>query len=100
MAVRFEGWGISIDEARTVGKRVLLSDIPTHREQDPPLAVYFDVADRGDLEARLDGIWKEASPGLDHALEGAAPDSLPGRLRSYAESFVAFATEARREQRT
>jgi len=27
-------------------------------------------------------------------------DSLPGRLRSYAESLVAFATEARREQST
>jgi glycosyltransferase involved in cell wall biosynthesis len=96
---RFEGWGISIDEARTVGKRVLLSDIPTHREQDPPKATFFEAGNREDLESKLAAVWEDAVVGPDQELERAARDSLPGRLRAYAESFVTIATEARQAHR-
>ena len=33
---QFEGWGISVDEARSVGKRVLASALPSHLEQNVP----------------------------------------------------------------
>ena len=97
---RFEGWGISIDEARTVGKSVLLSDIPTHREQDPPKATYFDPASKDDLVAKLAAVWNNSTAGPDHELERAARASLPGRLRSYAERFVSIAIEARQAHRS
>ncbi len=32
----FEGFGLTTDEARSLGKQLLLSDIDAHREQDPP----------------------------------------------------------------
>jgi glycosyltransferase involved in cell wall biosynthesis len=96
---RFEGWGISIDEARTVGKRVLVSDIPTHREQNPPKATFFAPGDRADLESKLAAVWNGWTGGPDLGLERAARDNLPGRLRSYAESFVAIAVEARQAHR-
>jgi glycosyltransferase involved in cell wall biosynthesis len=96
---RFEGWGISIDEARSVGKRVLVSDIPTHREQDPPMATYFDLQKGADLEERMLEIWNSSAPGPDLELEDVARSGLPGRIRSYAEGFVAVAREAHRERR-
>ena len=37
---RFEGWNTSIEEAKIVGVRVIASDIPVHREQAPPGALY------------------------------------------------------------
>jgi glycosyltransferase involved in cell wall biosynthesis len=37
----FEGWSTTVEEAKTLGKRLLLSDIPVHREQAPARAVYF-----------------------------------------------------------
>jgi glycosyltransferase involved in cell wall biosynthesis len=92
---RFEGWGISIAEASAVGKRVLLSDIPTHREQNPPKATFFTPGDPEDLGAKLAAVWNDWTGGPDLELERAARDSLPERLRAYAESFVAIATEAR-----
>jgi len=43
----FEGWGFGVDEARSVGKRLLISDIPAHREQNPPEAIFFNPQDPG-----------------------------------------------------
>jgi glycosyltransferase involved in cell wall biosynthesis len=37
----FEGWGISIAEAKMLGKAIVLSDIAVFREQDPQRARYF-----------------------------------------------------------
>ena len=37
----FEGWSTSVEEAKTYGKTILLSNIPTHREQKPKRAIYF-----------------------------------------------------------
>ena len=33
----FEVWSTSVEESKSLGKRILLSDIPVHREQSPPL---------------------------------------------------------------
>ena len=41
----FEGWSTSVEEAKSVGKRMILLDIPVHREQDPPRALFFDPRD-------------------------------------------------------
>jgi glycosyltransferase involved in cell wall biosynthesis len=31
---RFEGWSSTVEEAKSMGKRLILSSIPVHREQD------------------------------------------------------------------
>lgn len=38
----FEGWSTIVEESHALGKRILLSDLPVHREQNPPGAVFFD----------------------------------------------------------
>jgi glycosyltransferase involved in cell wall biosynthesis len=38
----FEGWSTSVEEAKALGKRILLSNIPIHQEQKPKLGIYFD----------------------------------------------------------
>lgn len=42
---RFEGWGTCVEDAKTLGKAVLLSDIPIHREQGRTCDVYFGEFD-------------------------------------------------------
>ena len=37
----FEGWSSTVEEAKSIGKAIVLSDIPVHREQDPAKAFYF-----------------------------------------------------------
>jgi glycosyltransferase involved in cell wall biosynthesis len=48
---RFEGWSSSVEEARSMGRPVLMSRIPVHLEQAPPLGAYFDCDDAA-------GLWK------------------------------------------
>jgi glycosyltransferase involved in cell wall biosynthesis len=90
----FEGWGITVDEARSLGKRVLLSDIAAHRDQSPSQATFFDPQDCDDLMEQLGEIWRNGRPGPDVELEAEARRELPGRLSAYAEAFTAVAREA------
>jgi glycosyltransferase involved in cell wall biosynthesis len=92
----FEGFGLTVDEARSLGKRVLLSDIPAHQEQDPPKAMYFDPYNSEDLAEKLRMIWRDVEPGPDSELELKAQQSFPGRLRACAESFMSVANEVTR----
>ncbi len=90
----FEGWGYTVDEARSLGKPVLVSDIPAHREQDPPEGAFFDPYDAEDLAARLQSAWQEGKPGPDGAREAAAREQLQVRRRAYAHAFVELVREA------
>ena len=90
----FEGWSTTVEEAKSVGKGVLLSDIPVHREQKPSKAEYFSPSDAGALAARLERIWQEAAAGPDSELEATARAALPARMAEFAKSFCDFAGEA------
>ena len=63
---RFEGWSSTVEEAKSIGKRIALSNIPVHREQAPPGALYFDPDDVHALSSILEKWWLEPavrSPG-------------------------------------
>jgi len=94
----FEGFGLTVDEARSLGKRVLLSDIAAHREQDPPKAIYFDPYISEDLAEKLSRIWHDVPSGPDIELELEARSSLVGRIQACANSFMSVASEVTKQQ--
>jgi glycosyltransferase involved in cell wall biosynthesis len=51
---RFEGWSTFVEEARALGRPILLSEFPVHREQAPPGGVFFDPDSPEQLAALLD----------------------------------------------
>jgi glycosyltransferase involved in cell wall biosynthesis len=53
----FEGWNTGVEEARLLGKVVLLSRIDVHVEQSPPGCMFFEPRDVGDLAGRLKDVW-------------------------------------------
>ncbi|OPY25919.1 MAG: Glycosyl transferases group 1 [Methanocella sp. PtaU1.Bin125] len=93
----FEGFGNTVEETRAVGKRLILSDIPPHHEQNPPKAFYFDAHDSGDLSEKMAVVWRESNPGPDLDLEKDAIRDLPGRVNAYLETFVSITKEALEE---
>jgi glycosyltransferase involved in cell wall biosynthesis len=93
----FEGWGMTVDEARSIGKRLLVSDIPAHRFQDPPDAVYFNPEDPEALAGQMAGIWSETGPGPDIRMEEEARQTYPRRIRSFAETFLTIVREVQEE---
>jgi len=89
----FEGYGMTVDEARSFGKQTLISDIAPHREQNPPLATFFDKLDCENLANQMERIWREIAPGPDTQWEATSRAEMPERMRDYAESFIAIAKE-------
>lgn len=55
----FEGWSTSVEEAKSLGKRIVVSDIAVHREQNPSRARYFSPDDAVALAVALWDIWNE-----------------------------------------
>jgi hypothetical protein len=90
----FEGFGLSVAESKAVGKRVLVADLPAHREQDAPAAEYFDPKNVDELTQKLGRIWQEAEPGPDLNLEENARRVHPAAQRRFALGFVEIVTEA------
>jgi len=82
-----EGWSTSVEEAKSFGKRVLLSDIPVHREQAPERAVYFDPHDAFGLAHQLAKVLEEYDPLGEWSQMSAAMVRLPERRRSFAQKF-------------
>ncbi len=90
----FEGWSTTVEEAKSIGKRVLLSELTVHREQNAPKATYFDPTNAEDLAMKMAKLWADGEIGPDRELESQARDDLPRRMRAYAETFVCIVREA------
>ncbi|MEI9805550.1 MAG: glycosyltransferase [Pseudolabrys sp.] len=85
----FEGWNTGVEEAHLFGKRILLSDIPVHREQAPARATYFDPRNAGDLAGKLMEIFSAANPAENRAeIEQASFAHYSTLQREFARSFL------------
>ena len=83
----FEGWSTTVEETKSIGKAIVMSDIPIHREQSPAGAIYFDPNDAASLAEGLIQVFDTCSPGPDLALEALARQALPERTRAYARDL-------------
>lgn len=93
---RFEGWSTTVEDARALGKTIVLSDIDVHREQSPHDAIFFSVGNEQDLAGKLALAWTNAEIGPDAIREGAARRSGVDRGLTYARDFLSIARAARR----
>lgn len=91
----FEGWSTVVEDARAMGKRLFLSDVPIHREQDPPDVVYFDPHSHDDLAKRLDWAWPELVNGPDRERENRARADQVPLVFQYAEDLMGIVRKAR-----
>jgi glycosyltransferase involved in cell wall biosynthesis len=93
----FEGLGMSVAECKSLGKRVLVSDLPPLREQAAPEAMYFDPNDAGDLAQKMAAVWSTVPPGPDVEMEAAARAELPLRQAAFGHELLRLFDEARAE---
>lgn len=83
----FEGWSSTVEEAKSMGKGMILSGINVHREQAPPASEYFDPADPDELAGILRRYWEEKEGGPDFYLEGQARERLLQRTRDFGAEY-------------
>ena len=84
----FEGWNTVVEESRCLGKLILLSDLPVHREQDAPLSRYFDPTDADALARLIIEAWSETATSEDEAKAVAAYADL---FRQFGRDFLEIA---------
>lgn len=86
----FEGWHTGVEEAHYVGQRLILSDIPVHREQDPPLSHFFDPKSPEQLR---DAMIATTEQPIEHCREreNAARACYLDKVRTYAQDFLRIA---------
>jgi len=83
----FEGWSTTVEEGKSLGKTILLSDIPVHREQAPLRGRYFDSTDPAGLADMMRQVLDEYDPRQEDAFSKIAAMELPGRVRQFAWAY-------------
>ena len=77
----FEGWSSTVEESKSIGKPILLSDIPVHREQDPENGFYFKPDDEYALAELLERIQKQS-------IEPIKTEHLSNKLETRTKDFA------------
>ncbi len=91
----FEGWSSTVEECKSIGKNMLLSDIAIHREQDPQQSLYFDPHNSEALAQLLKKIClDEAWNGPNKLLEKQAATELRKRTITFAQSYQKIVLES------
>ncbi|NMC49423.1 MAG: glycosyltransferase family 4 protein [Desulfovibrio sp.] len=92
----FEGWSTIIEDARALGRPVVASDFPVHREQlrDYDQAFFFRRQDVENLANVLETVYPNGHSGPDAARERQARAQTADRQRAAAESLLSIAREA------
>lgn len=84
----FEGWSMLVEDARTLGKRIYVSDLAVHREQQPDDAVFFPRHEPEALAELIAADWPSLRPGPDMQREQAAREGQALRGLSFARDIL------------
>jgi glycosyltransferase involved in cell wall biosynthesis len=89
----FEGWNTGVEEARLLGKSVVLSRIDVHVEQSPPGCVFFGPRDAEELAARLVEVWEEPRLEWSREAERRAVGEYRRLAADYGRQVLGMAVE-------
>ena len=89
----YEGWSTTVEEVKSIGKQILLSDLEVHKEQSPPKSKYFNPEDIDGLARLLKQVWENSIPGPDLELEKKCRNEMPGRLKTHGRNFIEIVEE-------
>ena len=87
---RFEGWCSSVEEAKSMGKPVVLSNIGVHVEQNPLNGQYFAPDDEKALARILADVWQAPASVLHADAAQQAQRALQQRTVDFGQAYVAI----------
>jgi glycosyltransferase involved in cell wall biosynthesis len=91
----FEGWSTTVEEAKSLGKTLILSDIPVHREQAPRHGIYFSPNDAEDLASAMVRVSDAFSETQEKNRREEAWRALGGRIQAFARRYEEIVLETR-----
>lgn len=90
---RAEGWSTTVEEAKSLGKRIILSDIPVHLEQSPTDGVYVHPDDPVGLADAMCEVRTTFDPKAEANRSARAQRELPGRVQAFAQAYQSIVLE-------
>jgi glycosyltransferase involved in cell wall biosynthesis len=94
-----EGWSTSVQDAKALGRPVLCSDLPVHREQAPASLGFFSPADPADLADKLATAFSGLPAGPDEQSEAPSLAREIAAISTYRETLLAMCREAVTEKK-
>ncbi len=89
-----EGGGLPAEEARLLGKRIVLADLPLQREAAVPGTSFFAPDDAGSLADAVEEAFAGAAPGVDVEAEDRAIAAAGKQAAAAGAAFVRLVAEA------
>lgn len=90
----FEGWSTVVEDTKSLGRRLIASDIPPHLEQAAGSALFFRAGSPEDLARVVEAVWSTLVPGPDPSAEREALDETAKRRPGLARAFMEIVEEA------
>jgi glycosyltransferase involved in cell wall biosynthesis len=88
-----EGWSTCVEEAKALGKILLLSDIDVHKEQYPNNPFFFEALNPADLASKIEQVYTTQSgkqfPELEN--EKKAFRAYRGEVQAFGRRFLEIA---------
>lgn len=84
----FEGWSTSIQDAKALGRPMVCSDIPVHREQAPGALGFFQPENPQALADLIRQSWGQLRPGPDANTESVGVHTELDRARAFGEVLL------------
>ena len=88
---KFEGWSSTVEECKSMGKKMLLSDIKIHKEQMPD-AAFFNVNSPEEL-ANLLVEYSDLKESVDCQSDVHLIFNNKRRLKNYGETYLRYISE-------
>ena len=83
----FEGWSSTIEEAKSIGKNCILSNLPVHIEQNPPDSVFFNPNNAEELAVIMEQVNNNYSGGPNYKLEELAKLHMNERMLKFGKEY-------------
>jgi len=87
----FEGWSTVIEDAKSLGKNIIVSDLAVHIEQCPSKSKFFARSSAKDLALHIDDLWSQLEPGPDIEQETLAISESISRIQQFGYQFLSIA---------
>ena len=90
----FEGWSTTVEETKSLGLTVILSDIPVHREQNPDRGIFFDPCNPQNLADTLASVLEQYSIGDRSTYQAHAKEYIVERFSLFGRKYQSLVLEA------
>jgi glycosyltransferase involved in cell wall biosynthesis len=88
---QFEGWSTVVEDGRSLGKHIFLSNFEVHLEQNPPNTWFFEMGNEVDLANKIENNIYQLNPGPNSENEAKAYTENQNLMKEYGLNFVKMA---------